>query len=117
MTDFRTLEAFGRLKSLRQNVPNKDVETKYVDEFHQVLDLLESVAGVDLKNFRIPASEVRPVVVGGNYVTGETYYSSRPFCDHAFFLMKLDAVLTMFELLIQARSSDKPAIGFTPPTR
>lgn len=115
MADLKTLEAFSRLKSLRQNVPNRDVDTKFVDEFHQVLDLLETTASIELKSFRIPASEVRPVITGGNYLTGETRYSDRPYCDYAFFVMKVDAVLTMFELLINEGSGGKPAIGFKPP--
>ncbi len=115
MTDLKVLEAFSRLKSLRKNVPNQPVETRFVNEFHQVLALLEATSDVKLDSFKIPASEVRRISTGGNYLTGETRYSSEPYCDYAFFTMKVDGVLTMFDLLINQGSGDKPGIGFKPP--
>ena len=115
MSSMEILEAYSRLKSLRQNVPAHRVDTAFANEYHQILDLPAKTSGTDLANFRIPPSEVRPIVTGGNYLTGETHYSAESFCDRDFFLMKVDGVLTMFELLINQGSGSKPAIGFNPP--
>jgi hypothetical protein len=74
MSDMAVLEAYAPLKSLRQNLPSYDVEVRFVNEFHQILDLLQQGTGVSLANFRIPASEVRPIVVAGNYMDGSVEY-------------------------------------------
>lgn len=60
------VEAYARLKSLRQNLPGAEqpVPLHCVAEYHPVLDLLES-AHFNLQGFRIPQSEVRPVEVDG----------------------------------------------------
>ena len=115
MNNLELFEAYSRLKSLRQNVPNGPIRTQFVDEFHQILDSLEEASGTDLRNFRIPASEIRPVITGSNYVTRETYYSDKPYCDYNFFVMKVDGVLTMFELFVSSSSGAKTPIGFRPP--
>lgn len=109
------LEAYARLKALRQNVPETDVDTKYVREFHAILDLLQNNTAADLNSFRIPSSEIRPVITGGNYLSGETYYSDEPYCDYGFFIMKVEGALMLFELLSQQSSSGKEPVGFRPP--
>jgi hypothetical protein len=35
------VEAYARLKSIRQNLPDQPVPPHYVAEYHEVLDLLE----------------------------------------------------------------------------
>jgi hypothetical protein len=117
MSSMAVVEAYSRLKSLRQNVPSPYVDTRFVAEFHSVLGLLEEGSRVDLSNFRIPSTEVRPVSTGGNYLTGETDYSTEPYGDHSYFVMKVDAVLMMFEVLLGSGGAEKPQIGFKPPTR
>jgi hypothetical protein len=114
MSDMAVLEAYARLKSLRQNLPGYDVEMRFVNEFHQILDLLHQGTGVDLANFRIPPSELRPIVVAGNYLDGSVEYTDEPFCNNAYFLMKVDGVLNMFEVLLAPSSGPKPSIGFKP---
>ena len=118
MNNMQVLEAFSRLKSLRQNMPKSySVDMKFVDEFHKILDLLERNSGTNLQNFRIPDTEIRPIPAGGNYLTGEIEYTDEPYCDRDFFAMKVDGVLTMFELLIESPGSrDKRTIGFRPPS-
>lgn len=112
MNNTALLEAFARLKSLRQNVPDPYVEVKYVNEFHEVLDLLERRSGSSLEALRIPSSEVRRVVVASNYLDGSVEYSNAPYCDAAFFKMRVDAVLIMFEMVM---GSTPGPTGFKPP--
>jgi hypothetical protein len=108
------VEAYARLKSLRQNLPEQPVPLHYVAEYHQVLDLLES-ALFNLQGFRIPQSEVRPVEVGGSHLSGEVHHPSDSYCDRSFFLMKVDAVLTMFEILLTGPGGSRLSIHFGPP--
>jgi len=107
------IEAYSHLKSLRKHVPGP-VHPKYVSEFHEILDLLERGSGASLANFRIPAAQIKPVVTRVRRGGGATY-SGEPYCERAFFLMKVDGVLNMFKILMSSGGSTKPAIGFKPP--
>jgi len=54
--------AFSTLTSLRANIdrmPGVNIPEIYVSEFHTVLDKLAGIA-LDIADFRIPNSEVRP---------------------------------------------------------
>ncbi len=104
------VEAYARLKALRQNAPAGRVEEKFVSEFHAILDLLEKASEVNLKNFRIPASEVRRAVAAYSPSTGKVY-SDASYCDRDYFLVKVDGVLMMFDLLQEGGESK---IGFAP---
>ncbi len=114
MDNIKIIEAYSRLKSLRENIPTHKVPNKFVTEFHSILDLLEQKSGANLENFRIPADEVRPVLSSLNYLTKEKKYSKEHYCDHSFFKMKVEAVLMMFDMLISSSSGSKPPIGFSP---
>jgi hypothetical protein len=105
MNDIALAEAYARLTSLRQNAPSPYVEVKYVDEFHQIVDLLERATGAKLQRFRIPENEVRPVSVAGNYLDGSEEYSRESYCDHPFFTMKIDSIRIMFEMIVGSRPS------------
>jgi hypothetical protein len=110
------VEAYARLKSIRQNLPDQPVPPHYVAEYHEVLDLLELAPRVSLQGFRIPQSEVQPAEVDGNRPSGQFPSSRESYCDRGLFLMKVDAVLTMFELLVTPPDGSKLSIRFRPPT-
>ena len=109
--------AYATLKSLRNNIAEMTVvEEKYVHEFHTALDKLESI-GIDVSEFRIPDSEIAPIVTSIRTLTfkdspsGVTY-SKEKYVDKAFILTKLDAILGYFEII----TSEKPIrIGFHTP--
>jgi len=107
-------EAYARLESLRDNLPDFSVGEKYVREFHEILQLLEKDSGADLTRFRVPAGEVKPRVTSANYLRGTCTYSKTGYCDRSFLKMKVDAVIRFFEL---QSSNSKPAIGFALPQR
>ena len=117
MSGSGVLEAYVRLKALRQNLPDHDVEMRFVNEFHQILDLLQASSGANLDSFRIPPGELKPIMVAGNYLDGSAEYTDENFCNHSFFVMKVDGVLMYFELLQASRAESKPVIGFKPPSR
>ena len=107
------MEAYARLKALKSNLPDHvNVEVKYVEEFHSILCLLTQTSGLDLGNFRIPDSELKPQVTSWNYRTGTVDYSDDNYCQRAFLMMKIDGVLTFLEI---PSSQPKPKIGFSPP--
>jgi hypothetical protein len=70
MASNKLIEAYSRLKALKENVPGTYVAAAYVTEFHEILDILERVSGTNLANFRIPAAEFKPAVTSINYVKG-----------------------------------------------
>jgi len=114
MSDEGVLEAYSRLKSLREHLSDEPVGAAYVNEYHEVLDLLEAARKVSLEGFRIPEAQVRPVEVGSNYVTGEVHYSTDRFCDRRFFLIKIDGALALFDLLDAAANSGQPPVRLKP---
>ena len=104
--------AYTMLKSLRSNIgqmtTNRVPET-YVHEFHTVLSKLEDM-GMDVADFRVPASEIAPNVESINTITGQTSYTTEQYVDKTFLLFKLDAILGYFEII----TSEKPRkIGFS----
>ena len=115
MNEIGLVEAYSRLKALREHVPGAHVHPKYVAEFHEIIDLLETASGTSLTNFRIPPEEIKPVVVSVTRRHG-AQYSKEPYCERALFDMRVDGVLTMFQLLANSGSGErgKARIGFNP---
>ena len=109
-----------RLSSLQRIIAQMteySVEEKFVREFHAVLDRLEGI-GMEVAEYRIPDSEVKPKVTGVSAVSyiggGESHvsYSKEKYVAKAFILTKIDAILGYFEII----TSEKPRrIGFSPP--
>ena len=103
------IRAFTTLSSLRKNIDQMDygVQDTYMHEYHTVLDRLENI-GMDISEFRIPDSEVKPRVTSISY-RGRTY-SEEKYVNKPFILTKLDAILGYFEII----TSEKPRkMGFT----
>ncbi len=108
------MKAYTMLISLRRNVEKLNlVDEKYVREFHAVLDRLQGM-GMEVDEFHIPDSEVKPRVVAIHSLTfGSTRagksYSDEKYVDKAFLLTKLDAIIGYFEIV----TSEEPRrIGF-----
>jgi len=104
--------AYAMLSSLRKNVDKiYDVTPEYVNVFHNVLDKLQGI-GIDVSEFRIPDSEIKPRAASMNYLTGEAHYTQERYVDKAYFLIQLDTVLSYFEII----TSEQPRkMGFSPP--
>ncbi len=99
MSQDQLTQAYARLKAMKDNLPdNYEVDQKYLDEYHQILDLLQTASGSDLKAFRVQASEIHRETTGGNYISGEVYYSDRLVCERAYLAMKIDGVLGFFTI-------------------
>jgi len=94
------------------------VDLKFVGEFHEILVLLKAASHIDLEHFRIPSEEIHPAVT--QRVVHRAARSARevtraPYCEGSFFLMKIDGVMGMFELLTNPTPPGKVQIGFNPP--
>jgi len=93
-------KAFAILSSLKQNLPTGvQVQEKYVKLFHQEIDRLIGIGFTDLAEFKVPIEEMDHQLTSFNYVTGEDReYSREKYVDRGMLLVKLDAVLSYFEL-------------------
>ena len=112
MSQDQLAQAYARLNSMKKNLPERfEADQKYIEEYHQILDLLERTSGSDLKAFRVPASEIQRETTGGNYITGEEYYSGRQVCERSYLSMKIDGVLGFFSIKTASKSKE---FGFKP---
>jgi hypothetical protein len=106
------IRVYVRLSALRKNLDkmtNYSIEETYVQEYHQILQKAEAL-GLNVSDFRVSDSllnrQLRMQSLEGNR------YSDEKYVDKAFFLSKLDAILSYFEIL----TSEKPQqIGFRKP--
>ncbi len=104
-----TLKAYTLLKSLRQNLPETyEVSKDWVDDYHSILDSIETSTGQSLKEFRVPDSDIHPQVTGGNYVTGQVSYGKLVVYPSRL-LLKVDAVLSYYTF--QNSATEKPRFG------
>lgn len=113
-------QAYFLLKSLKDNTPNShEVEQKWVDDFHSVLDTVEKETGADLAAFRVDPSDLfNPAISAtrgyarrGRIAPGVVRYSNRTVITGARFMHKVDAVLSYFQFKQGAGTSEKH-IGF-----
>jgi hypothetical protein len=96
------MEVYARLKALRDNMPAyPSIESRYVEDFHQILGLLQKNTRFDLSRFKVSSNAVRP----NNSMKTRIHY------DRNFLMAKIEGLLNFFEL---QWSDPKPRIGFRP---
>ena len=106
-TQYNLKIILANLSSLKNNLPAvHKVSEKYVDLFHQEIINLSSIGIINIDNFKIPDAELKPNFIQTNYVS-RTGYTDGKYVERPFFMTKLDALLTLFELL-----DSKQEIGF-----
>ena len=111
--------ARATLSSLRENIPqmSSPIPAKYVHEFHTGLDKLESI-GIDVAEFRIPDSEVKPRTVASQYVGGRKVWSNEVIgVEKSFILTKLDKILIYLDSLTSDKPEKPRRIGFRTPDK
>lgn len=106
-------QALFLLRSLRGNIPNDyEVDRKWADDFHSILDSVEEETQADLRAFRIQSSDVHRRVLGtaptGPNMERETKYGGS-VVERSRLVYKVDAVLGYFEF---STSAPKQKIGF-----
>jgi hypothetical protein len=108
MSDITLPQSYSRLVALKENLPaGINVDQKFVDEFHGILDRLETESSKELEDFRVPESELRRTMRSKSPLTDQVHYTENSQCDRAFLMMKIDAVLGFFTI-----QSVRKAVGF-----
>jgi hypothetical protein len=85
--------AHARLTSLKNNLKDAMIHEKYVNEYHQILASLAD-AGIEVDEFKIPASELKRSWASSNYITGEVDYNDYNEIENTYFHYKLDSILS-----------------------
>ncbi len=89
--------ALARLTGLKQNLAqHRGVEEVFVDEYHAILDELNSL-GFDLDEFRIPTELLTHRVTSWNVLSGRKAYSQTRSVGGDYFSAKLDALIMYFQ--------------------
>ena len=105
-------KAYALLSSLKQNIPtNFYVDQRWVHDFNNALQKIESTTSISLQEFRVPPEELTRETTGGNYLTGEVDYSGRMVVERTRLLLKVDAVLGFFQYAKD--KSTKGKLGFS----
>jgi hypothetical protein len=100
-------KSYVNLQSIKKNLPDDQIEEKYVAMFHKEIDHLINLGFSELEEFKIPSEEIAPRVVQYNTISGNTTYSHEKYMDKEMFLMKIYAILSYFEI-----SPSNVEIGF-----
>jgi hypothetical protein len=102
---------YSRLLALKKNLPLGEVEDKYVDEYHSLLQRLEP--GFDVEEFKIPPDWVISTigVIEKDYLTGKSKYGKIRQVQRHLFLTKVEGLLNYFELL-GVENSDETTVKF-----
>lgn len=117
MDDITLRKALATLRSFADNLPKgHTLQEKYVALYHSLLTDIARETGHDLDYFRIPASEVRVRMSGGetDFETGEwkQHYTSQAECDREIFLIKFNGAVNFIASFLDA--TGKRVIGFVP---
>lgn len=103
--------AFSQLDALRRNIPRSVPEAR-VEEYHAILHSLQ-VASRDenLVGFRVPESELKPIVVSARRGTrrspGHATYSKSKYCDASFFRRQVEALWQYVQRTQPQTSADR----------
>jgi len=100
------LRAYTRLKGLKENLPeNTIIPTNHINDYHNIIDSLEEETNLSLSEYRIPNTEINEYRMG-----------TLEGCEKSFFMSKVDALLSYFELTYPSEE-EKTEIGFKPPNK
>ena len=121
MDELKLDKALSLLQSLVDELPNGDIEEKYVAIYHGLLTDIQNETGHDLSYFSIPPSEVKPRVTSVDFSTpdghlrkeGTPTYSTIRYCARARFLIGLKGAINFINS--QTQTTRRRIIGFTPP--
>lgn len=116
MDELEFRKALAELQSFRQNLPGGDIEERDVVDYHRLLESVEKETNLNLRNFFIQNERLEQVVTSispptrANHFQRQTHYSDSRYCDHDFFLRKLDAAIIYIDGLLPKNRKDP--IGF-----
>ena len=100
--------ATAQFHAIRTNIPTL-IHENLVIEYHEALTAMASASGEDFDSFRIPQSEIKPRVTGGQVGfggnPGRTFYSKDNFCDVNLFKRKIDSLFRYLPALDDAQAN------------
>ena len=96
------------LDGFARNVPTP-VSEKAVQQYHDIVGILEEASGEDLSAFAIPPEKLEPRLLGSRRGSfrggrGSSIYSKEKSCEEDFFLSKLQALVRYLPTLRGAQS-------------
>jgi hypothetical protein len=114
MTDHdQILRSIALLSGIRDNVPKGTYVTdRWVAEYHSALEKAAGALSLDLNDFRVPANDLKQIVVGGNYLTKEVRMSKDERCDAALFKQKIDSLLSYLNMRLSPPPEEPKKMGF-----
>jgi hypothetical protein len=106
----RLMRAISLLTALQNNTKNanefNDISDSHVTEFHTTLSSIADM-GIDIKEFRIPDSELNPQVLVSK--SGRERYSEKKYVRKSIFLTKLEGIIIYLNFILK---KPKPRAGF-----
>jgi hypothetical protein len=97
-------QALARLRAIRDNIPGyppTHVSERIVEEYHEALTYLSRL-GYEIEQYTIPSKDVGPRIVywtpSGPGRKSQPVYSADRWVPREIFFMKIDAVISYFEL-------------------
>lgn len=104
-------QALIRLQTLNDHLPEEDISEHDVNDYHALLDIVQSEIGHDLNAFRIPKNKMVRHFAGisweGAYHGNQVHYSQELFCPRADFLIALRSALTFIDSCLPPRLTQK----------
>lgn len=114
MDEIRLRKASAKLQSFVDNLPEGDIEEKYVSMYHSLLYDIQTETGQDLTYFGIPADQVTRSDTSG-YTDDDGDWvdvqSENAECDREFFMINLRGAINFVNSLFQERGPR--TIGFS----
>ncbi len=87
--------ALAEFEGMRAHLPSR-VSEKFVSDYHAVLNKMADASEEDIDSFRIPANELKPIVVSVQLESfgspRTTQHSKDNYCDTNLFQRKIDAL-------------------------
>ena len=123
MNQDNIIRAYTRLVALKDHLPEKGwgVKENYINDYHQIIDILSKETGTSLDEFKIPNREINYKVTSiwpDDPYTGEQggqTHTDERYCERALFLSKIDTILSYFQIVYLSNGEEKNKIGFQAP--
>ena len=107
-------KSLARLKSLSDHLPTDDLGEHYVNEYHALLEAVQSEIHHDLSPFRIPQSELRKHFAGleweGAHKGWEALETEEQFCPPHVFRIAISGALAFIDDILRQIALNPPLI-------
>ena len=107
------LRTIALLQGIKANIPKElRVTQRWVQEYHISVKKASEALEIDLIDFQLFNSDLKPIPVSGNARTGKTKYSEELYCDTSLLSQKVDSLLNYLNLLLQPKPQQEKKIGY-----